>query len=238
VTRKFATEGWPVSENHDLRIQELPRTLREIALERMRAAILDQRFAPGTRLVERDIGEQMRVSRSVVREVIRHLESEGLVQNIPNQGPIVARLDADTAAQIYEIRAALEAAAAAAAAKTASELEIARMDKALAEIGEAYALADFKAVLDATTRFYEIMFQIGGKTVSWEMVQRLNGRISRLRALTIASAGRNRSGPVQMRKIVDAIRNHDAEGAATACREHVERAAAIAKDMLLHAPSA
>jgi DNA-binding GntR family transcriptional regulator len=79
------------------------------------------------------------------------------------------------------------------------------------------------------------MVQIGGKTVSWEMVQRLNGRISRLRALTIASSGRNRSGPAQMRKIVDAIRNHDAEGAATACREHMERAAAIAKELLLHA---
>lgn len=226
-----------MSEIHDLRIQELPRTLRQLALERMRTAILDQRFAPGTRLVERDIGELMGVSRSVVREVIRHLESEGLVQNIPNQGPIVAHLDADTAAQIYEIRAALEATAAAAAARSASDLDIARMDKALAEIGEAYAQADFKAVLAATTRFYEMMFQIGGKTVAWEMVQRLNGRISRLRAMTIASSGRNRSGPAQMRQIVEAIRRHDAEGAAKACREHVERAAAIAKNMILHVPA-
>jgi DNA-binding GntR family transcriptional regulator len=221
----------------DLRIREFPRTLRELALERMRAAILDQRFPPGARLVERDIGEQMGVSRTVVREVIRHLESEGLVQNIPHQGPIVAHLDADAAAQIYEIRAMLEAAAAAAAAERASEADIASMDKALVEIGEAYAQPDFKAVLEATTRFYETMFRIAGKTVSWEMVQRLNGRISRLRAMTIASAGRSQSGPAQMRRIVEAIRNHDAESAAKACREHVERAAAIAKDMLLRSVS-
>jgi DNA-binding GntR family transcriptional regulator len=79
------------------------------------------------------------------------------------------------------------------------------------------------------------MFQTGGKPVAWDMVQRLNGRISQLRAMTIASAGRNTSGPAQMRKIVEAIRRHDAEGAAKACREHVERAAAIAKELILHA---
>jgi DNA-binding GntR family transcriptional regulator len=203
-----------------------------MALERMRGAILDARFAAGARLVERDLVKQLGVSRSVVREVIRHLESEGLVQSIPHQGPIVARLDADTAAQIYEIRAALEAAAAAAAAEKATELDVARMDKALAEIGESYAVGDYKAVLEATTRFYEIMFRIGGKTVSWEMVQRLNGRISRLRAMTIASADRNRTGPAQMRMIVDAIRNRDATAASRACTEHVRRAAAIAAALL------
>jgi len=215
-----------------LRITEMPRTLRELALERMRAAILDQHFPPGTRLVERDVGAQLGVSRSVVREVIRHLEAEGLVQSIPHQGPIVARLEAETAAQIYEIRAALEASAAAAAAQRASDLDIAKLEQALAGIAAAYATADFKGVLEATTRFYETMFVIAGKTVSWEMVQRLNGRISQLRAMTIGSAGRNKSGPAQMRKIVEAIRKHDAEAAARACREHVERAAGIAAELL------
>jgi len=215
-----------------LRIKEMPRTLRELALERMRAAILDQHFPPGSRLVERDVGAQLGVSRSVVREVIRHLEAEGLVQSIPHQGPIVARLDGDTAAQIHEIRAALEASAAAAAAARASDLDVAKLEQALAGIAAAYATADFRGVLEATTRFYETMFLIAGKTVSWEMVQRLNGRISQLRAMTISSAGRNKSGPAQMRKIVEAIRKHDAEAAGQACREHVERAAAIAAELL------
>ena len=61
-----------------LRIEEAPRTLREIALERLRAAIVENRFPPGTRLTERELCEQMGVSRSVVREVIRPLEAEGL----------------------------------------------------------------------------------------------------------------------------------------------------------------
>jgi len=91
-------------------------------------------------------------------------------------------------------------------------------------------------VLAATTRFYETMFLCGGKSVAWEMVQRLNGRISRLRAMTIASSGRHVTGPAQMRKIYDAIARHDPPAAATACREHVARAADIARKLLSEQP--
>src|SRR5882672_1518544 len=92
----------------ELRIVEAPKTLRELALDRMRAAILDFRFKPGERLTERDLCHRLGVSRSVVREVMRHLEAEDLVQTIPHHGLIVAKLDASQAAEIYEIRALFE----------------------------------------------------------------------------------------------------------------------------------
>jgi DNA-binding GntR family transcriptional regulator len=216
----------------DLRITQAPKTLREIALERVRTAILEFRFPPGARLTERDLCEQLGVSRSVVREVLRHLETEGLVQTIPHHGPIVAKLDRDAAAQIYEIRGLLEASAAHSAAEHADADAIAKMGIAMADIESAYAAGNHRAVLAATTRFYETMFLCGGKSVAWEMVQRLNGRISRLRAMTIASSGRHVTGPAQMRKIFDAIVRHNPPAAATACREHVARAANIARKLL------
>lgn len=219
-------------ELDDLRISQAPKTLREIALERVRSAILEFRFQPGARLTERDLCAQLGVSRSVVREVLRHLETEGLVQTIPHHGPVVAKLDRQAAAQIYEIRGLLEASAAHAAAERADAQAIAKMGAAMADIESAYAAQNHRAVLAATTRFYETMFLCGDKTVAWEMVQRLNGRISRLRAMTIASTGRHVTGPAQMRKIYDAICRHDPESAATACREHVARAGAIAQTLL------
>jgi DNA-binding GntR family transcriptional regulator len=220
----------------DLRISQAPKTLREIALERVRTAILEFRFPPGARLTERDLCEQLGVSRSVVREVLRHLETEGLVQTIPHHGPIVAKLDRDAAAQIYEIRGLLEASAAHSAAEHADADAIAKMGIAMADIESAYAAGNHRAVLAATTRFYETMFLCGGKSVAWEMVQRLNGRISRLRAMTIASSGRHVTGPAQMRKIFDAIVRHNPPAAATACREHVARAADIARKLLSEQP--
>lgn len=215
-----------------LRIENAPRTLREIALERMRTAIVEFHFKPGQRLVERDVCEQLGVSRSVVREVIRHLEAEGLVHTIPHQGPIVATLDADTAAQIYELRSLLEGAAAEAAASQATAEDIARMNTALESIAEAYARNNFHGVLAATKEFYETMFLCAHKSVAWEMVQRLNGRISWLRSLTVSSNNRGTTGPVQMRKILEAIRNHDGQAAAKACRDHITTASSIAQQLL------
>jgi DNA-binding GntR family transcriptional regulator len=216
----------------DLRIRETPKTLRALALDRVRSAILELRFQPGERLTERDLCAQLGVSRSVVREVIRHLETEGLIQNVPFHGPVVASLDPDQVQQIYEIRSQLESAAAAACAQLATAADKAALGEALQLIDEAYVAEDFRAVLAATNRFYEIMFESGRKTVAWEMVQRLNGRISRLRAMTVSSPNRRRAGMAQMRKILAAINKGDAAAAEKSCQQHVANAAALALDLL------
>ncbi|TIX93067.1 MAG: GntR family transcriptional regulator, partial [Mesorhizobium sp.] len=91
-----------------LRIDRSAKTLRTLALERMREAIMDFHFQPGERLVERPLCDQLGVSRSVVREVLRQLEAEGLVQMVPGHGPAVAKPDLGRTDEIYELRALLE----------------------------------------------------------------------------------------------------------------------------------
>ena len=215
-----------------LRIEEAPPTLRELALERLRTAIVEHHFPPGSRLTERDLCDQLGVSRSVVREVIRHLEAEGLVSSVPHHGPIVAKLEPETAEQIYEIRALLESTAAHDAARHASAEQLAEMRTALAAIATAYAAGDHHGVILSTTRFYEAMFAAGGKSVAWEVVKRLNSRISWLRSMTSASPGRATSGLGQREKIFNAIEQRQPELAAAASRDHVNMAANIARSLL------
>ena len=212
-----------------LKVERTTKTLRELALEKMRDAILGRHFQPGDRLVERALCEQLGVSRTVVREVLRHLEAEGLVETLPQQGPIVARLEPEQAAQIYELRAALEALAARACALHASDEDLDRLAAAMARIERAFAAGDLRAVLDATTDFYRTMFLSAGKTIAWTIVQSLNARISHLRMATLGSAGRASTGPAEMRRIVEAIRARDAEAAEAACLDHVNQAARIAR---------
>ena len=83
-----------------LKIEQPPATLREIVQEKMRDAIISGLFSPGERLVERPLCDQLGVSRTVIRETIRYLEAEGLVEILPNRGPIVAQLSWDDARQI------------------------------------------------------------------------------------------------------------------------------------------
>lgn len=212
----------------ELRIDRPPQTLRGIALDRLRGAIIAGRFPGGARLVERTLCDQLGVSRSVVREVIRVLETEGLVETLANRGPVVARLDWDQARQVYDIRRQLEGRAAEACARVAD----AGVDRALAE-----ALATIRAggedrLFAATTRFYEVIFTAAGHHIAWEIVQRLNGRISRLRALTLAAAERAVPGPERMARIAAAIAARDGAAARRAVEEHLDEAAALARRAL------
>lgn len=214
----------------DLRIHRPPQTLRELALERLRGAIIAGHFPSGARLVERALCDQLGVSRSVVREVIRMLEAEGLVESLPNRGPVVARLSWAQARQIYDIRLLLEGSAAAGCAAVAAAGVKAQLAECLRKIRAGGGGPE--AVFSATTRFYEVMFRAAGHDIAWEIVQRLNGRISRLRALTLAAPDRAVPGPERMARIAAAIEANDPDAARQAVEAHLTEAAAIAKRML------
>lgn len=216
----------------DLRIETPPATLREIALDRMRRAIIGGIFEPGQRLVERTLCDQLGVSRSVIREVMRHLEAEGLVEMLAKQGPIVAKLDWEDARQIYDIRAALESTAVADCARLADASVKARLQKALTQLERSSKDQSPLSVLDATTEFYEIVFEASGHNIAWEIVSRLNSRISRLRVMTLSTTERKTSGPSQIRDIFKAIDANDPDTAAAACRAHIEAAAKAAQAIL------
>lgn len=218
----------------DLRIEQPPATLRALAVDRLRGAIIMGRFQGGERLVERTLCDQLGVSRSVVREVIRTLEAEGLVETVGRSGPVVATLDWAQARQIYDIRRLLEAEAAADCALLADAAVKARLQAALMALDAAFAEATPQALYSATTTFYEVIFTSAGHDIAWDVVQRLNGRISRLRALTLATTDRRTSGPAHMARIAAAILANDPVAAAKAVREHLKDAADIARKLLEH----
>jgi len=224
--------GNTMRDSGHLRVDRSARTLRELALEKMRDAILDFRFRPGERLVERTLCERLGVSRTVVREVLRHLDAEGLVETIPHQGPAIARLDPVKAEEIYGIRALLEAEAARACALKADDGDVARLGKAIDRIERAFAGGNPRGVLQATTDFYEILFACAGKPVAWEVIQLLNARINQLRAMTIATPGRSQAAIAEMRRIHQAIERRNAEAAHAASLDHVNVVARLARQAL------
>lgn len=214
-----------------LRIDTPPVTLRAMALERMRQAIISGVFRPGQRLVERTLCDQLGVSRSVIREVIRHLDAEGFVTT-EGQGPVVSRLTWDDAREIYEIRSALESAAVEACARVADDAAKATLRAAVETIERCAQRGDWIAVLAATETFYGTIFATGGRPIAREIVQRLNGRIAQLRVLTLGSENRQVTGPRRIREIYEAIAANDATAAGEACRTHIGEACAIAERLL------
>jgi len=215
-----------------LRVERPQRTLRELTLEKMRESILDNYFRPGERLVERDLCEQLGVSRTIVREVLRHLESEGLVANLPQRGPIVAETSLAEARQIYEIRGALEGLAAGICAERRGPEAAAVLGEVLDRIRKAYAERDFRRILAETTEFYRALFAEAECDVAWNIVSSLTARINHLRSMTIKTERREVEGPEQMDRIVTAIRERDRVRATEAAAKHVSNASRIAQNLL------
>jgi DNA-binding GntR family transcriptional regulator len=217
----------------NLKIENPPVTLRELCLNKVRDAIITGYLPSGKRLVERTLCEELGVSRSVVREVIRYLEAEGLVEILPNKGPIVSLLDWEIASQIYEIRLLLEQSAVADCTKNLTEHTTQQLKDLLEELEQAFAADETNLIISTSSRIYETIFTTAKHYIAWEVVQRLNGRISRLRAMTMKSTKREISGYQRMKNMCEAIYLHkDTEKAKQAVAEHIAEAASVAKSIL------
>ena len=214
------------------KISHPPATLRDIVQKRMREAIIEGHFKLGERLIERPLCEQLGVSRTVIRETIRYLEAEGLVEILPGRGPIVALMSWDDARQIYEIRRLLETAAARDCAKRITDEHAAKLRHALKCLKQKYTSKTPGVLFRATTDFYSEIFKGAGHHVAWDIVKRLNGRISQLRMMTLSSTDRARPGPDHMQAICDAIVSGDARAAGKAVALHLNDVTAIAKRLL------
>lgn len=211
-------------------IERVAAPLRQQVLEELRRAIIDGELAPGARLIERDLCERLGVSRTVIREALRQLESEGLVGMIANRGPVVRSLSLNEARELYAIRAVLEGLAARIFASQASAAQLEQLIATVDAIEVAYRSGDAKQVIDAKNRFYAVLFQVARGEVLAGMVASLNARISRWRALGLThpqrSPERSDQSVTALKDLVAAIVQRDVCGAEQLARAEAENAAA------------
>jgi GntR family transcriptional regulator, trigonelline degradation regulator len=208
-----------------LRVERTPAPVRAQVLDNLRQAIIERQFAPGQRLIERELVELTGVSRTSVREALRELAAEGLVTAIPNKGTVVASVSAEEARQLYEVRSALEALAGRLFVEHASQGQRTALVKALQRIER---LASKGApMLAAKDSFYDVLFEGGGNDALRTVVAGLHARVSLMRWLSLSVPGRSVESLSELRAIVDAVLENDAEAAARACSRHVEEAGRV-----------
>lgn len=204
--------------------------LRRQVLDELRQSIIAGRLRPGARLVERELIAMMGVSRTVIREALRQLESEGLVAIVPNKGPIVRELTRDEARDLYSIRAVLEGLAARLFVENASALSIDRLELELRSTEQAYADGDSEQILAAKNRFYEILLDGAASETLSSMLGALHVRIWRWRAVGIShplrSEQRSKESLQALRLLLGAVKNRNSQLAESLLRDEVTNAAA------------
>ncbi len=214
--------------DNSMRVVSVAAPLRQQVVDGLRRAITSGVFAPGQRLIERDLCERFGVSRPSVREALRQLESERLIEIIPYRGPVVRRLSRAEASSVYDVRAALEATAARLFAERGSDAQLEALAEAYDALAEAYASGDVTQALAAKEVFYKTLFDGAGNCIIPEMLSGLNARATILRRMSLSSRERMQESIVEIEAIVTAIRRRNGRAAAKAATHHIERAAAAA----------
>lgn len=212
-----------------LAVPKVAAPLRQQVESVLRRAIIDGRLPPLRRLTERELMEMTGVSRTLVREALRQLESEGLIAVIPNKGAIVRELTAAEARDLYAIRALLEGLAARLFVERASDVARSSLMAAGEAVVAAYRDRDFPRALEAKNRFYDLLFDGTDSETLSSMLAQLHARIWRWRAMGIAHPNRSpqraREAARGLKAICDAIRKRDAEAAERLTRDAVNRGA-------------
>jgi DNA-binding GntR family transcriptional regulator len=203
-----------------------PRVLRQEVLAALRAAILANEIPSGSRLLEAEIAARMGVSRAPVREAIRHLEQEGLVEFFPHRGAVVVGLPEAEIDAIYELRAIIEARAMAAVAGKIDDEDIATLERLIDEMRTVLPDKDVGAVADVDLRFHGLIVEWSGLTLLRHIWASLDGlvRVRSYQALDRPGKAARyflRNAASSHDVLVDAIRSGDPERAAEAARQHV-----------------
>lgn len=193
----------------------------------LREAILGGSLAPGTSLREVALAQRFSVARSTVREALRLLVAEGLLQHSMHRGTVVAEPTAADVADVYRARAALEAGAAG-AVRSARAADLDALAAILADMEAAFARADWQGTADADLAFHRRLVALAGSPRLDAVYANLQGEL-RLVLLLADRDAPDRGKVAEHRQMLDLARAGDVEGLRAAVAAHV----AGAEDVLV-----
>ena len=200
------------------------KPLREVVYETLREAIRNGALAPGERLMEIQLAEELGVSRTPVREAIRKLELESFVVMLPRRGTYVANLSLKDINEVFEIRAALDGLAAGLAAERITEEELEQMERLLVEIADHIERHDNQKIVEVDEAFHDILYRASRNERLVGIICNLREQFTRFRSVSINYPGRLTNTLEEHKQLVEAIAQRNAEQAQQRAREHIENA--------------
>ncbi|ROS78877.1 GntR family transcriptional regulator [Cellulomonas sp. PhB143] len=197
-----------------------------LVYEHLRAEIVSGELAPGERLTEPVQAERLGVSRTPVREALRLLQAEALVEELSTGGVRVAPLDAGDLGRVYDVRSRLEGLLARDACERATPDDVAALDR-LVELMSRVA-GDEAEVLRIGAEFHGVVETLAANRWCSALLRQIHGHVDRYRALAAHQRMGGTDHVTEHRAVAAAIRAGDADAAELAMRRHIDRSAALA----------
>lgn len=196
-------------------------TVSGVAYRRLREAILAGLLNPETRINEAELADAWQVSRTPIRDALRRLAAEGLVEPAPGRGMVVTRLSLDDAEELYEVREALEARAARLAAERGGGDLPGTLNALIKAFGAALKDGDTERLLALDAEFHAAIASAGRNARLQRLIEQLRAQTHAARVRTLRVRGRAQRTFRELARLAGAIRTRDASRAEAAMREHL-----------------
>ena len=212
------------SSVENFKVKRVASPLRQSVMESIRNAIATGHFKAGERLVERDLCEMTGVSRTLVREVLRQLEAEGLIEVVAHRGPVVAEVTIEQAEGIFQVRQELEGLASQLFVENATDADRAALAKSFQELKQAMDQEDAMERLNAKNNFYDQLISGAHNEALGITLRLLNSRVMVLRSASLLMPGRSQLSMAELGQLMDALLAGDGKRARKAAVKHVKNA--------------
>lgn len=196
-------------------------TLPAVVAEKLRQLIIDGTFKPGTWLNERDLCDQLKISRTPLREAYRMLASDGLVTLQPKRGAMVIELSADDIENIFDVLSVLEGLAVRSAAERATDAELAHIARLHAQMLQGYEQRDIRAYFAASMGTHIAINRAAHNPALTHSYDRLNLQVQALRYKSNFDIDEWTAAVADHEAFVRALMQRDGELAESLIRKHV-----------------
>lgn len=190
-------------------VEEFHGSLREKVFLQIEEDIINGKYVKGQKLTENMLALDLQVSRTPIREAIRHLELEGLVETIPNKAVVVTGVTKEDIEDIYEIRISIEGLAARRAAENITEEELESL-KEIMDLQEFYTMKqDMKQLVKVDGDFHETIFRASGSKTLKHILSTFHHNLKKARSDSFGRPARAQSVLEEHMDIYQALKNRD-----------------------------
>lgn len=198
------------------------KPLREVIFNTLREAIIVGELKPGERLMEVQLAEKMGVSRTPVREAIRKLELEGLVDMLPRKGAHVADLSVKDIVDVLEVRASLDGLASSLAALRITDEEIKDLKHSQAQFANYVEKENLQGSIKKDVEFHDIIFRASRNEKLIQIANNLREQIQRFRVIYLKDYSSGRELVKEHQDILDAVEARNFELAREVAQKHIK----------------
>lgn len=197
--------------------------LRDVVFNTLRQGILHGLLPPGLRLMEIQLAKQLGVSRTPVREAIRMLELEGLVNTVPRKGAEVAEITQKDLHDVLEVRCALEELSVELACKSITPEELSQLHKALYTFKELVPSGDVNALAECDVKFHDIIIQSTRNKRLIQLLNNLREQMYRYRLEYLKDLSAHELLIKEHQTILTCLEQRNVEGSKRIIREHINQ---------------